>query len=201
MDDQAELEALGKQLGRPRVVHVDLKVGSLFDPVVRTDRHGEVAFLLQRSDARLWLMTKEFYPPGAYRVPTGGVKLGEPIDAALARELAEETGAQAAPSRFLAAIRYHLHAPRAEATFATYLFLVPWGIQQPESQDPEERIADWRLVALEDLPGVAAGLAGLPRRESPEFGNWQDWGRFRAVVHRTAYEALSPGRGDAGTKG
>ncbi|MBI4494322.1 MAG: NUDIX hydrolase [Chloroflexi bacterium] len=193
VDDRAELAALARRLGQPRMVEVDLEVGRLFDPVTRTDRLGEVAFLLQRPDSHIWLMTKEFYPPDAYRIPTGGVKLGEPIEAALARELVEETSFQVAPARFLAAIHYRVRAPEGEVFFATYLFAVPCGLERPEPQDLDERIADFRTITLDGLPQVAEYLAGLPRRESPEFGNWQDWGRFRAVVHRVAYERLEVG--------
>lgn len=190
-DDQVEIRALARRLGEPRLVEVHLGVGRLFDPVSRTDRHGEVAFLLQRPDDRVWLMIKEFYPPGAYRIPTGGVKLGESLEAALARELLEETGFASKPSRFLAAIHYSLRASGGEAFFATYLFVVPCGLETPQPQDLDERIADFRTIPIDELAQVGEHLAALPKRESSEFGNWQDWGRFRAVVHRVAYEGLN----------
>jgi hypothetical protein len=38
---------------------------------------------------------------------------------------------------------------------------------------------------------VAEYLEGLPDGYSERFGRWQDWGAFRAVVHRVVADALA----------
>jgi NAD+ diphosphatase len=43
-----------------------------------------------------------------------------------------------------------------------------------------------------ELPVLAATLEAAPDRfDAAIGGNWRDWGRFRAIVHRVVYQALS----------
>jgi len=80
---QAEAVALGARLGEPIVRAVVLDEVA-FDPVGDPTRFAEVCMVVRRPSGRLLLSTKSFYPPGAHRLPTGGIDADEAIDARLA---------------------------------------------------------------------------------------------------------------------
>lgn len=118
-------------------------------------RRAEICYVMHRgapADGVL-LHIKTFYPEGAYRLPTGGVHVGEAVLATLKREVYEETGltvgeenGQVHVERFLGVLAYELqHRTLGAASFATYHFLV----QMPAGallipQDPEESIGGWQ---------------------------------------------------------
>jgi 8-oxo-dGTP pyrophosphatase MutT (NUDIX family) len=104
---EAEVAALAARYGEPRRVAAVLS-GTPFDPLIMTDRFGEVCMVIRRPGGALLTAIKTFYPPGAYRLLTGGVGHGEPIEAALLREVEEETGLDVEVQRFVAVIEYHL---------------------------------------------------------------------------------------------
>lgn len=186
---EAEIRALAARYGEPRRVTTTL-AGQPFDPIEKRDRYGEVCMVVRRPSGRLLTAIKTFYPPGAFRLLTGGVGHGESIEAALLREVAEETGLEVAVRRFLAVIEYRLDGERP-AGFATFAFLLDETGGALGVQDEAERIAAFREVAVADLPHMAATLDAVQDERSDEIaGSWRDWGRFRAVAHRVVYEAL-----------
>src|SRR5260370_38040547 len=87
---QDELEQLAQRYGRPLVRDVDLGMHSMFDPLNRTDRFGEVCMVVRRPGGKLLTMKKTFYPPGAYRLLTGGMNYAGHILDGLLRETYEE---------------------------------------------------------------------------------------------------------------
>ncbi|MFL5802897.1 MAG: NUDIX domain-containing protein [Roseiflexaceae bacterium] len=201
---ETEIADLAARYGAPRRVAAELR-GAPFDPLFMTDRFSEVCMVVRRPNGRLITAIKTFYPPGAFRLLTGGVGHGEPIEAALLREVAEETGLEVAVRRFLAVIEYHLDATtddRRRTTddgrrttdhyhFATFAFLLDELGGTLAAHDPAERIGAFREVAVDELPALAETLDHVGDRFDPEIGgSWGDWGRFRAVVHRVVYEAL-----------
>ncbi len=177
----SELQALEETFGPLRREAVDLTVGpdsdAFWHPMQVKNRRGEVVLVLQPAPGQVLVHTKTFYPPGVYRLPTGGILPGEAVLDALRREAAEEIGLSVEPERFLGLVEYRFHREAEEAFFASWAFLLrPVGRVAPHSQDTGEQIAEFRAVPVEDLPRIAAQLRALP---SP----WADWGRFRAVVH------------------
>jgi 8-oxo-dGTP pyrophosphatase MutT (NUDIX family) len=189
-----EIDDLSRRFGDPLHVEVSIHDG-FFDPIKRPDRVGEVCMVIRRPSGTILLSTKTFYPPGAYRLPTGGIDLGESIQAALTREAHEETGLTVAVRRFLAAIRYRPERGSAGAPppvlFHTFAFLLDELGGTLGSLDPHERILDYREIEPAELTKVADRLDSLASEESGDIvGDWADWGRFRAVVHRTVAKAL-----------
>jgi 8-oxo-dGTP pyrophosphatase MutT (NUDIX family) len=160
--------------------HHDLSVGQgFYDLMIRNagQRDGEVALVIRRPDGLLLLHTKSTYPPGTWRIPTGGVERGETIGAAVSRELAEETGLPAGELRPLGVLTYAVHvAGGRPIPFASAAFVVAVPDLPPAKQDPHEQISGYRWVALGDLAAVAVQLEHLPP-------DWADWGRFRALAH------------------
>ncbi len=164
-------------------------------------RRAEICYVMHQGDpgAGVLLHAKTIYPPGIYRLPTGGVRQEEPVLETLVREVMEETGLQVAMDgrpgpvqvqRFLGVLRYRLfhRSSRTLHRFATYHFL----LQAPpdprlEPQDPDEKIAGWKWLPSGDLWAVADELAGVAQRAPA----WGDWGRFRAISHRFVAQQLT----------
>lgn len=146
--------------------------------------------VIRRTNGRLLTATKTFYPPHAHRLLTGGVHHGELIEAALWREVFEETGLDVAIVRFLAVIEYKLEHQTCE--FSTFAFLLDelGGTLGP--RDAGEQLAEYRELEIAALPEMAETLSqSLPPTSHDELaGDWRDWGRFRAIAHRVIYEAL-----------
>jgi 8-oxo-dGTP pyrophosphatase MutT (NUDIX family) len=188
---QRELEQLTQPYGQPVVHTADLEANSLFDPLNKTDRYGEVCMVVRRKNGRLLTMTKTFYPKGAYRLPTGGINYGESIHDALLRETNEETGLQVNIDRFLAAIAYRVPATNTQPLFYTFAFLLDEVNGTLGAIDETERIEAFREIEPAELPTLAMFLEAVKNEYSDEIdGIWNDWGHFRAVIHRAVWEAL-----------
>lgn len=145
-------------------------------------RQAEVVLVIRRPNGRVVLQTKGFYPPGAYRLPTGGIRPQEDLLAAVRREMREETGLEARIVRFLGVLCYRFTRRGEAMTRASYVFLLQAGTEEMRPQDGQERISGFREVPVDELEGVAAHLEGLA-------GEWAVWGGFRALVHRFVAEA------------
>jgi 8-oxo-dGTP pyrophosphatase MutT (NUDIX family) len=204
---ESQIAALTARYGEPLRVDAALQ-GAPFDPLLMTDRFGEVCMVIRRPGGTLLTAIKTFYPTGAYRLLTGGIKHGELIEAALLREIEEETGLDVQVRRFLAVIEYHLDRgwgmgqgvagtgdPQLLSSmpyvFVTFAFLLDEVGGTLGARDPEERIASFREIEVFDLPALAVTLDSIDQGFDPEIGgSWSDWGRFRAVVHRVVYQTL-----------
>src|SRR4051812_2327989 len=86
------------QFGRPERHTVVVGTSAFW---ARQNRRREVCMVLRRKSGLILTFTKTFYPPGVYRLLTGGVEPGESVRQALLREVQEETGLQITVSRFL----------------------------------------------------------------------------------------------------
>lgn len=198
-EQQAELETLGRRFGEPLRVDATIRA-DFFDPIHRPDRVGEVCMVVRRPNGNVLLAIKTFYPRGAYRLPTGGIEHGEPIFDALRRETAEETGLDTEPRRFLASITYRADgSPGLGPIFHTFAFLLDETGGTLGPRDESERIEEFVEINPADLRVVAERLERVTSTPSDEIGgDWADWGRFRAIVHRAAADALSAMDDDAG---
>jgi len=143
---------------------------------------GEVILVLTTRDELVWLHTKDFYPNGIYRLPTGKLHEGESPDAGFARELHEEAGiAPIPPPECIAHIRYQ--SGDEVYPFVSYVYRVHDANDSPSPIDESEQITGWRCVPVRELTSVATELRTLPKR-------WASWGRFRAPAHDVIAEVL-----------
>ncbi len=185
-----ELDELARRFGPPLSIVATID-DSFKDPIWKRDRYGEVCMVVRRPSGRILLSIMTFYPRGAHRLPTGGIRHGEGVYDALVRETHEETGLSTAVRRFLARISYApLSSPAAPPVFHTFAFLVDELGGRLGTLDPSERIEEWREIAIDDLPRVADALDQLSTRGEDIGGDWRAWGKFRAVVHRAVHQAL-----------
>jgi len=191
-----EIAELAARYGAPRRVDAPIRDG-FFDPIHDPDRVGEVCMVVRRPNGKVLLSIKTFYPRGAYRLPTGGIHHGERILDALLRETAEETGLETRLRRFLAAIAYlpaggSRGAKPPAPLFHTFAFLLDESGGRLEARDEAERIEEYLEVDPAQLGAVADRLEQVTSSPSVDIGgDWADWGRFRAVVHRVVREALA----------
>jgi ADP-ribose pyrophosphatase YjhB (NUDIX family) len=186
----AEVTELAARLGEPRRLEVTIR--PFFDPVQRPDRFAEVCMVIRRRNGKVPLSIKTFYPRGAHRLPTGGIHHGERILDALLRETEEETGLETVISRFLAWITYRsASALNGPPLFHTFAFLLDEVGGTFQTRDLDEQIEEWIEVEPAALAEVADRLDGITSAPSHDIGgDWADWGRFRAVVHRVVHEEL-----------
>jgi 8-oxo-dGTP pyrophosphatase MutT (NUDIX family) len=185
-----EISNLAHLYGQPVVVNETLRIRSMFGALdERPARVAEVVPVIRRPNGRVLTMIKSTYPVGAYRLPSGGIHKGESILDALLRETYEETGLTVTVRRFLAIVRYQvIVASGRTGRFTSYVFLVD-GDGPVQPQDMNEHIADFREVDVAELRTMAESLHNL--RTNGE-NDWNDWGRFRAVVHRVVADILAP---------
>ena len=151
--------------------------------VVKRSRRGEVVLAIQRPDGQVLLHTKLFYPPGIYRLPTGGVHPGESVLAGAMRESREETGLGITVTRFLGMVEYDFHQAERRMPFVSYVLLAQADDSIPTPEDESERISGFRYVPVIELRRVADALRHLPEQ-------WADWGMFRALPHNIVADAL-----------
>ena len=199
-----EVQALAERWGRPRLIEQPIAVApGLKEETVHdfcSDRWGEVVMVIRRAhDGLVWVMTKESFPQGLYSLPTGGIRHGEGVSAALWRELQEETGFEVQLQRFLAVIRYvpvlasdDPDMPDEVPDFVSYVFL----LEEMNGDYPVvtggEKISDFRAVPPEELLDVAQQWRRLSG-SSEEFHDLTAWGRFRSLAHQVVGEALGCG--------
>lgn len=151
---------------------------------VARGRRGEVGMIIVESGGHILTHTKPFYPAGVFRIPTGGIGEKEGVLDALRREVWEETGLEAEVRRLLAVVEYRFTDGVREVLFATYLFMLESDGSEPRLQDEHELTTAFGWTDGTGLLRIAEQLERLP-------GDWGDWGRFRAVAHRVAAEALA----------
>jgi len=166
--------------------------------LVSDHRRAEICYIMHRGNVGegILLHIKTFYPPGGYRLPTGGIHQGQQVMETLAREVEEETGIgvgskanQVQVQHCMGVLSYTLeHRTLGKSfTYATYHFLVqmpPDGVLSP--LDPEEHIAGWQWRRPDELAEVAESLEQVGTR----YPTWADWGRYRALSHRFVVSQL-----------
>jgi 8-oxo-dGTP pyrophosphatase MutT (NUDIX family) len=187
-----ELEQLAQRYGQPLTRVVDLDSHTMFDPLNRTDRYGEVCMVVRRRNGRLLIMKKTMYPPGAHRLLTGGINHGESIYDALLRETREETGLEAAVKHFLAAVAYRTPITGDAPTFYTFAFLLDEIGGTFGTLDEDEQVEEFLEIEPERLLAIANYMEHIEKAGSDgaSIEVWRDWGQFRAVIHRLVWQAL-----------
>ncbi len=189
-----EIAALAEQYGTTHMRTVAVGTDAFWQRQT-ANRTCEVCMVVRRPNGRLLIAAKTFYPPGAYRLMTGGVESGEPVRDALLRETSEETGLDVVIRHLLAVVAYRpeaTHREGGESRFVTVAFLLDEIGGTLGATDPNERLMGYREIAPEELPTVADHLDQLPDAYDEILAdNWQVWGRFRAVIHRVVWDALN----------
>ncbi len=145
-----------------------------FPPLTKKTRTGEVLFLLRRPDGKIWFQTKSTYPQGVYRIPGGGIDFEEAPGDTVLREIREETGFEPVRPIPLGIIRYK-HKNGWKISFATHVYLMDVGNDEPQNQDPNEAISGWVAVAPDEFTKWIDELGAIEE-------DLRAWGIFRAAA-------------------
>lgn len=187
VDREAEIAQLSNMYGTPLRQRCALDVSQASHAWWSTEkarrRDGEVVLFMLRRNGNLILHTKDFYPGGVMRVPSGGIKPGEAVIAAVHREALEETALQVSIERFLTLVEFEFHWQGQVTGYPSYGFLLREVKGDLKCLDPDERIAAFSEVPFSELPAIARELENVP-------ATWQDWGQFRAIPHRLVAELM-----------
>lgn len=168
----SDLGWLRKRYGKFPLVEATLADGD-FAPVRGNGRRSEVAMAIRRPSGAILLQTKEFYPAGTFRLPTGGIKEGEDVEHALLREVHEESNLDVEIERLVAVIDHR--AIGGKTPFRSYMFLLRETGGTLKVNDPDEKISGWDERDGAGLERAARDLRNLD-------GTWRRWGQFRAVA-------------------
>ncbi|MGL4649177.1 MAG: NUDIX domain-containing protein, partial [Caldilineaceae bacterium] len=123
--DEAEVAALTHCYGAPVRRHVTLPADEYTRPYRfgrKGDRRAEVVFAIEDPSGGVWVHAKAHYPRHIFRLPSGGIHWQEGVEAALLREVEEETALRVEVARFLGLIEYLFLHEGQEAHFASYVF-------------------------------------------------------------------------------
>ncbi len=184
--DQKELEALAKRYGQPLCRHFCIETDAYMreyrgqkDP----DRRGEVVFAIRQMNGEILLHTKHRYETPIYRLPTGGIERDEPIEDALFREIAEETGQEVEVRRFLGVLDCNFVSNGYGIPFVSYVFFLDSLSQELSPTDTEE-VSGYRTVPADELCAVSQSLRALNLER-------RCWGYWRSLAHELVYHALT----------
>ncbi|MEX1018704.1 MAG: NUDIX hydrolase [Litorilinea sp.] len=181
----AEIATLARKYGAP----VRLRYAVQADEYIHSyrwrkdsDRRAEVVFAIQDPSGQLWVHAKPHYPAHIFRLPSGGICWDEGIEAALLREVEEETGLNVRVERFLGVLDYTFYYGGTTAQFASYVFhlLSRGGVPVPAVG---ETICEFRPIPPGRISEVAVDLRNL-------MGDRRGWGQWRALAHDLVYESL-----------
>lgn len=147
------------------------------------NRPGEIVLVVPGRTGHVWLHTKGNYPPSVYRLPSGGIKARESIEAAALREAHEEMGFKPDIKRFLGIVENTFYVDGEQVNYPSYIFLTNSLLGSPQVTDPSEEIAGFAEASIEGLSIIAEQLDAL----GPD---WQPWGHYRAAPHTLARQVL-----------
>ncbi len=185
-----EIEALVSRFGEPHrqshTIDVDQESYNAWMRKIHTGPvscRGEVIMAIVRPSGQVLLHTKNFYPPGVYRLPSGRVLWHEKVEEALRHEVHEETSLDVKIERFLGLLEYEFRCKANSLRFVSYIFQLRELGGDLCCRDDREGITDFREASVEDLSAIAQQLECLADQ-------WQDWGTFRAIAHHFVHDML-----------
>lgn len=159
----------------------DVVVGSM-----RRGRAHDVTFFIRKSDdpEMLVVVSKPFFPPGAFRAPSGAAHPGETLVEGAVREAREETGFEVELTRYLVRISARFTSGGKDPIdWTTHIVEARVLDGRLEPIDTEE-IAEARWATFSELQG--------PIRQVLLDSGW-DLFRYRVALTDLAVETLEVG--------
>jgi 8-oxo-dGTP pyrophosphatase MutT (NUDIX family) len=144
-----------KRYGIPRVLPIRQAISAQECTMIKQSQHHGRAhditlFILDQE--KVVLIKKHFFPPGAYRAPSGGLMPGESLEDGAAREGLEETGLRIVLKTYLLRALAEFYTDSETLHWTSDVFSAGVLGGTLETQDPEE-IAEVRWGTIEELQG------------------------------------------------
>lgn len=166
------ISAMERIYGSPEEVSLAYEMTAReFDMVRRSQKHGRshdvTLFIIE--GARIVVIKKPMYPPGAYRAPSGGVHPGEGFEEGALREAYEETGLQVSLEKYILRARVKFTLSEDSIDWTTHVFAARPLSGRLDPIDTHE-IVEARYASIEELSGsirqslLASGSTGLRYR-------------------------------------
>lgn len=150
------LQHVEARYGTPDVVHMEQAISREEMAMVRSSqkngRAHDVTFFILNPDHRVAVIAKPFFPPGAYRAPSGGLKPGEDFIEGTRREAWEETGLDITLRRYLLRVEATFTSGDDSLSWTSHVVTASTPERAPHPHDANE-IREARFITLEELQG------------------------------------------------
>jgi ADP-ribose pyrophosphatase YjhB (NUDIX family) len=120
----------------------------------RSQRQHDVTFAVER-DGLLAVIRKPLFPPGAWRIPSGGIAPGETFEEGARREALEETGLEIELTGYPLVARSVFTYEGEQLPWVTHVVTAAAADGELAPRDREE-IDDARWISWEELTGPVA---------------------------------------------
>jgi ADP-ribose pyrophosphatase YjhB (NUDIX family) len=166
------IERLERAWGRPREERLAYELRerewALIARSAERGRAHDVTLFIPREGA-LAVIQKPMYPPGVWRVPSGGVAPGEAFEDGAVREAYEESGLVVEPRRYLLRTEVEFRLGDSVLPWSSHCFEMRYVSGEPHPVDTRE-ISAARWATLGELAGpvraalLATGVSGFAYR-------------------------------------
>ena len=126
-----------------------------FDMVRRSQKHGRAhdVTLFIIDGARIVVIKKPFYPPGAYRAPSGGIAPGESFEDGALREAYEETGLRIVLEEYIVRAKVKFTLDEASIDWTSHVLSARIVGGKLEPIDTHEMV-EARFATVDELTGA-----------------------------------------------
>lgn len=179
----AVVAAAEQALGAPRTMSLECEILpselSMIRSSQRDGRAHDVTTVLYHGEEVL-AISKPSYPRGVYRIPGGGLKLGEALAAGAAREAAEETGLAFEAQSYVLRVAARFICAAEAIDWKTHVLAAPVERLNPVPTDTHE-IAEACWLSWDELIGPVAERMVASGR--PLLG-------YRVALHQAIHDTM-----------
>jgi 8-oxo-dGTP pyrophosphatase MutT (NUDIX family) len=157
---QEDVEALEERLGAPVVCCWEYEIApweyAVVDGSMHSGRAHDVTFFIRKIDdpGKLVVVSKPFFPVGAFRAPSGAATRGETLEQGALREAHEETGLDIELTRYVARIEVRFTSgARKTIEWTSHVFEARDTGGRLEPIDTDE-ISEARWAGFDELQGA-----------------------------------------------
>lgn len=154
-DDMSELEArLGPPVHREMTYEIDPSEFDMVEGSMYNGRAHDVTMFIRKKDdpSNIVVIRKPFFPPEAFRAPSGAANRGETLEHGAVRESKEETGLDVELTRYLARINARFTSEDRVIDWTSHIFEAQELSGKLDPIDTHE-IAEAKWASLDELQG------------------------------------------------
>lgn len=156
---EEDVKDIEERLGAPVACSWEYEIApweyAVVDGSMHSGRAHDVTFFIRKIDdpGKLVVVSKPFFPPGAFRAPSGAATRGETLEEGAHREAHEETGLDIELTRYVARINARFSSGNREPIeWTTHIFEARETGGRLEPIDTEE-ISEARWATFDELQG------------------------------------------------